>query len=173
MDRGAMPPWVDDVVDELSRLGPEGVLSHLISQELKRAELYHELYELSMEVTWDERVPKLFKILYENSLKRAEEYVNLFHELFPGKPIEPPAIKAPGPRILKDRLWKLVYSGNVGEVIEYLLQVEELFDRILEKLEGSLSGDSKAVLLNIRNYENTNRNLLRELYRELTGKEPL
>ncbi|WP_297495411.1 rubrerythrin [Thermococcus sp.] len=173
MDKGAMPQWVDDVIDELSRLGPEGVFSHLISQELKRAELYHELYELSMEVTWDERVPKLFKTLYENSLKRAEEYVNLFHELFPGKPIEPPAIKAPGPRILRDRLWKLVYSGNVGEVIEYLLQVEELFDRILEKLESSLLGEAKTTLLKARELENTNRKLLRELYHELTGREPL
>ena len=173
MNRAAMPQWVDDVIDEISKLGSEGVLAHLISQELKRAELYHELYELSREVTWDERVPKLFKTLYENSLKRAEEYVNLFHELFPEKPIEPPTIKAPGPRILRDRLWKLVYSGNFNDIIEYLLQVEELFDRILEKLEGFLSGEVKTTLLRARGLENTNRKLLRELYRELTGKEPL
>ncbi|WP_297513892.1 rubrerythrin [Thermococcus sp.] len=173
MEGGAVPGWVDEVLKELSRLGPKEILSHIITQELKRAELYYELYEMSGEVTWDQRVPRLFKHLYENSLKRAEGYVNLFRELFPGESLEPPKVDTPGPKILKDRLWRLVYSGNVGEIIEYLIQFEDLSDRILTRLEGLLSEDAKEALSRARALENTNRELLRELYRELTGEEPL
>ncbi|NJE55159.1 rubrerythrin [Thermococcus sp. 21S9] len=175
MEGGAVPDWADEVLRELARLGPKEVLSHLIAQELKRAELYYELYEMSGEVTWDQRVPRLFKRLYENSLRRAEEYVKLFRELFPEESPEPPKIDAPGPRILKDRLWKLVYSGNVGEIIEYLIQLEDLSERILTRLEHSLSGNEevKHVINSVRAIENTNWELLRELYRELTGEEPL
>ncbi|WP_297536350.1 hypothetical protein [Thermococcus sp.] len=175
MEGPTVPDWADKVLKKLVKLGPEDILSHLIAQELKRAELYYELYEISGEITWDQRVPKLFKHLYENSLARAEEYVKLFRELFPGGSPNPPKIDAPGPEILKERLWKLVHSGNVSEIVEYLLQLEGLSERLLTRLEHSLRGGTevKHVINSVRAIENANRELLRELYRELMGGEPL
>ena len=80
-------------LETLPHLNPEELLSYKIKAEVEEAEVYYRLYELSKEMIWSEELPKIFYQLYQENLEHAEELLELYRKIFPGK--EPVSVDLP------------------------------------------------------------------------------
>ncbi|MDV3104467.1 ferritin family protein [Thermococcus waiotapuensis] len=128
-----------ELIKKIEGLDYRALLSYLLNQEMKKAEMYNTLRLLSGEAVWDQRVTGLFKIMYEESVGNAERLFETFRREFPG---ENPADS--GSRFLEiqlseDRLRELVYRGNLEEILEHMIETEkltaEIYQYLVEKTE--------------------------------------
>ncbi|MDI3475992.1 MAG: hypothetical protein PWQ79_1386 [Thermococcaceae archaeon] len=123
------------IIDELSRLDYKELLSYWIVQETRKAEMYNSLSQLSEEVIWDERVSRLLKWLYEESINQAQLLLKAFKEQFHQE--KPPQIEMPSLEIelSEERLRNMVYRGNLQQVLDHLLEIESLAREVYRHLE--------------------------------------
>ncbi len=164
---------LSEIVDALSKLNTKQLMAYWIDQEVKEGEMYHYLYELSKEVQWDERVPKLFFRLYQESLGHAEVLLKIFEEMFPKE--ELPKVNLPSLEVelSKEELERLVRSGRLRDIIEYLMGTEILAHDVYKYLaEKSQDEEAKATLLWLSKIEEGHYKLLRDLYTSLFGLPP-
>ncbi|WP_232473411.1 ferritin-like domain-containing protein [Thermococcus thioreducens] len=160
------------ILEAISKLNHMELLSYWMEQEVKEAEMYYKLYQLSKEVNWDERVSKLFYQLYKESLGHAETLLRMFHEMFPGK--KPPKISLPALEVelSEEQLRDMAYRGDVKDILEYLMGTERLAHDVYRYLsDKAVDEDSKATLIWLANIENGHYQKLRRLYATLFGEE--
>ncbi|WP_010478059.1 hypothetical protein [Thermococcus zilligii] len=74
-----------ELIEEIGGLDYRALLSYLLNQEMKKAEMYNTLRLLSGEAVWDQRVTGLFKVMYEESVGNAERLFETFRREFPGE----------------------------------------------------------------------------------------
>jgi len=164
---------ISEIIRLLSKLDTKQLMAYWIDQEIKEAEMYHYLAELSREVQWDERVPKLFLRLYQESLGHAEALLKMFKEMYPHE--EPPTVNLPALEVelSKDELNELVRSGRVKDILEYLMGTEKLAHDVYQYLaEKSSDEEAKATLIWLAKIEEGHYRLLRDLYTTLFGMPP-
>lgn len=164
---------ISEIIEFLSKLDTKQLMAYWIDQEIKEAEMYHYLSELSKEVQWDERVPKLFFRLYQESLGHAEALLKMFKEMFPNE--KPPKVDLPALEVelSKDELKELVKSKRLKDILEYLMGTEKLAHDVYRYLaEKSSDEEAKATLIWLSKIEEGHYRLLRDLYVTLFGMPP-
>ncbi|WP_457741726.1 ferritin-like domain-containing protein [Thermococcus sp.] len=164
---------ISEIIELLSKLDTKQLMAYWIDQEIKEAEMYHYLSELSKEVQWDERVPKLFFRLYQESLGHAEALLKMFKEMFPKE--KPPKVDLPALEVelSKDELKELVKSKRLKDILEYLMGTEKLAHDVYRYLaEKSPDEEAKATLIWLSKIEEGHYRLLRDLYVTLFGMPP-
>jgi rubrerythrin len=136
------------IIDMVSHLGYKELLIYWTRQEMKKAEMYHFLYQLSGDVNWDERISRLFGRLYEESLRRAEELVEAFKKQFPYEKMPESGVPSIEVELSEDMLREAVYYGTFRELLEYLLGIEGLAIEVYSHLaENSTDLDVKGLFL--------------------------
>lgn len=164
---------ISEIVELLSKLDAKELMAYWIDQEVKEAEMYHYLYELSKEVQWDERVPKLFFRLYQESLGHAEALLKMFNEMFPNE--KPPKVDIPALEVelSREELKELVKSKRLKDILEYLMGTERLAHDVYRHLaEKSPDEEARATLIWLAKIEDGHYRLLRDLYTALFGVPP-
>ncbi|NJE09976.1 ferritin family protein [Thermococcus sp. MAR1] len=162
-----------EILTAISKLNHKELLAYWMDQEVKEAEMYHKLYQLSRDVNWDERVSKLFFQLYKESLGHAEALLKMFKEMFPTE--NPPKVTLPALEVelSEERLRDMVYHGGLRDILEYLMGTEKLAHDVYRYLsERTEDENSKATLIWLANIENGHYQKLRNLYVTLFGTEP-
>jgi len=160
------------ILEALSHLDRKELLSYWIDQEVKEAEMYYHLYELSNEVNWDKRIPALFLRLYKESLKHAEILLGMFKEMFPEE--QPPRVELPSLEVelSGEKLEEMVYRGKLRDILEYLMGTELLAHDVYEYLaEKTENEEIRATLLWLADIENGHYRKLKEAYTALFGEE--
>jgi len=160
----------EKILNEIGKLDHRELMAYWMDQEVKEAEMYYKLYQMSREVNWDERVSKLFYRLYRESLGHAEALLRMFKEMFPGE--KPPKVNvAPlEVELSEEKLRDLVYHGNLKEILEYLMGTEKLAHDVYMHLAKRASDEeTKATLLWLAKIEHGHYKKLRELYNALFG----
>lgn len=162
-----------EILAAISKLNHKELLAYWMDQEVKEAEMYHKLHQLSRDVNWDERVSKLFLQLYRESLEHAEALLKMFKEMFPNE--SPPKVNLPALEVelSEERLRDMVYHGDLPDILEYLMGTEKLAHDVYQYLaERTEDENSKATLIWLANIENGHYQKLRNLYVALFGTEP-
>ena len=115
-----------EILEAISKLNHKELLAYWMDHEVKEAEMYHKLHQLSKDVNWDERVSKLFFQLYKESLGHAEALLRMFKEMFPNE--SPPEVTLPALEVelSEERLRDMVYHGHLKDILEYLMGTEKL-----------------------------------------------
>jgi rubrerythrin len=159
------------ILKEIGKLDYNELMAYWMDHEVQEAEMYHKLYQLSRDVTWDERVSKLFYQLYKESLGHAEVLLKMFKEKFPRE--KPPKMNLPPLEVelSEERLKDLVYHGNLKEILKYIMGAEKLaHDVYMHLAEKAEDEDAKATLLWLAKIENGHYTKLRSLYTVLFGE---
>ena len=159
------------ILEEIAKLDYRELMAYWMDQEVQEAEMYYKLHQMSKEVNWDPRVSKLFYELYRESLGHAEALLKMFKEMFPGE--KPPRVNVPPLEVelSEEKLRDLVYRGNLGEILEYLMGTEKLaHDVYLHLAEETNDEDAKATLRWLAKIENGHYTKLRNLYTVLFGE---
>ncbi|NJE84662.1 rubrerythrin [Thermococcus sp. CX2] len=162
----------EKIIQTLSQLNHKELISYWIDQEVKEAEMYHRLYTMSKEIMWDERVPKLFFELYRDSLGHAEILLRLYHTMFPGENVVQVDIPPLEVELSEDRLREMVFKGNLGDIIEYMMGTERLAHEVYRYLADHATDEkTKATLVWLADIENGHYERLRKIYEALFGDE--
>ncbi len=157
---------IKEVINTLLGMSAREVLAYWISQELKEAELYHELYEMSKEGTWDETISRLFYQLYLESLEHAETALKEFNGRFEGALSSPelPPIKV---EYLEKKLKGIVYKRNLREILEVLIETEKMTAEIYRRLGSKAEDEEKRTFLWIAKVEEGRYLRLKDVYETL------
>ncbi|WP_157722418.1 ferritin family protein [Thermococcus gorgonarius] len=127
-------------IEEIEGLDYKALLSYIINQEMKKAEMYNTLRLLSKDAVWDQRVTRLFKVMYEESVGNAERLLETFRKEFPGKNPADSGGHFLEVQLSEDRLRELAYSGNLEEILEHMIGAEkltaEIYQYLMEKSEN-------------------------------------
>lgn len=75
------------ILEDILKLSTKELLAYWMGQEVEEAEMYHKLYVISKEATWDERVPKLFLEMYKDCLDHAEALLKLYRTMYPNEEV--------------------------------------------------------------------------------------
>ncbi|NJF24421.1 rubrerythrin [Thermococcus sp. Bubb.Bath] len=175
--RAAEMERLGEIIDIVSRLDYRELLTYWTRQEMKKAEMYHFLHQLNGDVSWDERVSRLFGKLYEESLGQAEELVETFKKQFPYEKMAESGVPSIEVELSKEMLRELVYQGNFGELLEYLLGLEGLAIEVYSHLaENATDSNVKGLLLKLSQAGTEHYNKLKELRSTVlseAGKNPI
>jgi len=159
------------IIDMVSRLGYRELLIYWTRQEMKKAEMYHFLHQLSGDVNWDGRFSRLFGRLYEESLKRADELIKVFKKQFPYEKMADPEVPFFEVELSEEMLRETVYHGNFRELLEYLLGVEGLAIEVYSHLaENATDSDVKGLFLELSRVGTDHYKKLKELHYAVSGK---
>jgi len=156
------------ILEAISKLSNKELLAYWMDQEIKEAEMYHRLHELSQEVNWDERVSKLFFQLYKESIGHAEALLKIFKEMYPKE--KPPKVNIPALEVelSEEKLRDMVYRGNLKDILEYLMGTEKLAHDVYWYLSQHVDDEeAKATFIWLSNIENGHYQKLRDLYSAL------
>lgn len=50
---------IREIIEKLLKMNTREIMSYWINAEIKEAEMYYRLYEVSKEITWDERISQV------------------------------------------------------------------------------------------------------------------
>ena len=141
---------IREIIKGISGLDYRGLLSYVIHQEMKKAEMYNTLSLLSEEVTWDQRVANLFKVMYRDSVRNAEALLEVFKKKFPGENPQEPEKRFLEVELSEGHLRELAYRGNLEEILEHMIEIEKLTAEIYRHLIEKISDeDVKGLLLSL------------------------
>ncbi|KUH32752.1 rubrerythrin [Thermococcus celericrescens] len=162
-----------EILTAISNLNHRELLAYWMDQEVKKAEMYHKLYQLSHDVNWDKLLSELFFQLYKDSLRHAEALLGVFKGMFPTE--SPPKVNLPALEVelSEERLRDMIYHSDLRDILEYLMETEKLAHDVYRYLaEKTEDENSKATLIWLSNIENDHYQKLRNLYVTLFGTEP-
>jgi len=129
------------IVVMLKNMKVRDVLTYWIEGELKGAEMYYHLYEISKDFSLSKQISELFFELYKDELNHADELLTIYRKLFPNEDMS--AVDLPSLEVVisRDVLMKLLKNGKFSEVFEVLLTTEEFAREVYEYLAKSVSDD--------------------------------
>lgn len=157
-----------DITNRLLETDPREIMAYWINEELEGAEMYHRLYRISRESTWDERIPSVFLVLYNESIRHAEKLFEMYKRMFPGE--KPGSVQVPSLKVelSEDRLERMLRHGRIRDLLEILMEGEKSAAEVYEYLEKHVeNSDTEKIFNQLSQMERGHYQRLKELYEAL------
>jgi len=144
---------VERIVNEISKLDKKSLMSYWIAAEIDEAETYSILADRVEECSWDERIPKLFRELAQESVGHAEALLREYKTLYPGEQLV--TVKLPGleQELSMDELEGYIRNGRFRDLIEVLMKTEKIAQEVYAHLAENSSGEERKMFEKLANIE--------------------
>jgi len=161
------------ILNALLKMDAKDILAYWIDEELEEAELYYKLHEISKDVSWDERVSKLFYDLYRESLEHSEILLREYKKSYPNTNPERPDVPSIE-NVLDRKLEDMVFRRNLKDILLTLMETEKLARDVYRYLaEKTKDEEKRKTFERLSKVEEGHYDRLRELYIKLYGEEGL